>query len=248
MYNPSMKGKTMSYTAKYGKKYREENKKRIAKYQKKYHKENREEILEKRRVLAKSKGGYQTRKEQNAYYNKNKEKIQAQRKASFLAKPQKEQDKIRAYEKQWAKEYGVRNRAMLSIKGKKWREKVGKEYMANYHKNHNKLRKETIFNAEGNKCKCCGETDPIYFQIDHINNDGYLERSMKFYERYPGMKGVKKASYTARGFNESKVTISKYLASPEKYQLLCANCNVAKHLNGGKLYKPKKRKPSAKRN
>ena len=68
----------------------------------------------------------------------------------------------------------------------------------------------------GNKCKACGEDDPIYFQIDHINNDGYLEKR--------------------------SIELRDYLKNPKKFQLLCANCNQAKKLNGGKLYKPKKKR------
>ena len=30
--------------------------------------------------------------------------------------------------------------------------------------------------------------------------------------------------------------LHQYLKEPERYQLLCANCNHAKRMNGGKLY------------
>ena len=73
----------------------------------------------------------------------------------------------------------------------------------------------------GGKCVCCGIDDSIYFSIDHVNNDGYLERK--------------------NGKTKKKLTVSKYLEAPERYQLLCANCNWAKHVNGGKLYKPKRK-------
>ena len=72
-------------------------------------------------------------------------------------------------------------------------------------------------------CMCCGEDDPIYLQIDHVNNDGYLERQTRYR-------------------TGNILTVKRYLESPEKFQLLCANCNHAKHKNGGKLYKPKKKK------
>jgi hypothetical protein len=85
------------------------------------------------------------------------------------------------------------------------------------------LEKLTIWKLMGNKCACCGEDDPIYFQIDHVNNDGYLERKGK----------------------GRRTTLKRYMAAPHNYQLLCANCNQAKKLNGGKLYKPKKKKEVA---
>ena len=70
------------------------------------------------------------------------------------------------------------------------------------------------------KCKCCGEKDLIYLQIDHVNNDGHVDRN----------KG------------SSNVTLRRYMQTPERFQLLCANCNHAKRMNGGVLYKPKKRR------
>ena len=95
---------------------------------------------------------------------------------------------------------------------------------------YEKRRRKTLLNLMGDKCMCCGETDPIYLQFDHVDNDGYLERS------------------PTKGRRVGKLTLLTYLENPKKWQLLCANCNWAKHANGGKLYKPKKRKPSAKRN
>jgi hypothetical protein len=41
------------------------------------------------------------------------------------------------------------------------------------------------------------------------------------------------------------VSVNKYKENPKRYQLLCANCNYAKHRNGGKLYKPKKKRKVA---
>ena len=70
-------------------------------------------------------------------------------------------------------------------------------------------------------CECCGEDDLIYLQVDHVNNDGFKDKN--------GNK------------QRNKITVSQYLENPKRLQLLCANCNHAKHKNGGKLYKPKKR-------
>ena len=80
-------------------------------------------------------------------------------------------------------------------------------------------RKKLIDLMNG-KCKCCGEKDLIYLQIDHVNNDGHVDRN----------KG------------SSNVTLRRYMQTPERFQLLCANCNHAKRMNGGVLYKPKKRR------
>jgi len=92
-----------------------------------------------------------------------------------------------------------------------------------------KICRLALYVLMGNKCVCCGENDPIYFQIDHVKNDGYL--------------GRKSSSLGKR--RSSRVNKKTYLATPKRYQLLCANCNIAKHYNGGKLYKPKKRRKAA---
>ena len=67
-----------------------------------------------------------------------------------------------------------------------------------------------MFEMLGNQCVCCGEKDNIYFQIDHIHNDATVR-----------MRSVQ---------------LRDYLREPDRYQLLCANCNHAKRMNGGVLY------------
>ena len=59
--------------------------------------------------------------------------------------------------------------------------------------------------ALGGKCVCCGESNMAFLQIDHINDDGATDRRSGHRRSY---------SY----------------ASP--VQVLCANCNYAKHFGG----------------
>ena len=87
-----------------------------------------------------------------------------------------------------------------------------------HHKQHhrkikNKKDRLKMYELLGNKCICCGEKDNIYFHIDHVNNDGKDGHS---------------------------VILKEYLESPDRFQLLCANCNHAKMMNGGVLYRPEK--------
>lgn len=76
------------------------------------------------------------------------------------------------------------------------------------------LRSEVVA-AYGGKCACCGESEPKFLQIDHIHNDGAEDR--------------------AGGL----VTISLYRwlkrhgYPKDRFRLLCANCNLGRHLNGG---------------
>ena len=111
--------------------------------------------------------------------------------------------------------YNKKRSIKLKIKyatDEKYRQTCRDTGVSNYYRN-----KKVVHKLLGNKCVCCGENNPIYFNIDHVNNDGHLDKS-------------------------SVYTLKKYLENPERYQLLCANCNQAKKLNGGKLYKPKKKR------
>ena len=89
--------------------------------------------------------------------------------------------------------------------------------------NEKRKQRGILIDMLGGKCVCCGENDPMYLQIDHVNNDGHLDKKQ----------------------GDNRRSIDKYLELPEKFQLLCANCNHAKHKNGGKLYKPKKKRKVA---
>lgn len=115
-----------------------------------------------------------------------------------------------------------RNKTRSLQRSKKWA-KDNPARIAEIVKKSSQNRLKTLYEWMGNKCKCCGENDPMYFQIDHVNNDGHLDKKLGCF----------------------KVTIKRYQKNPERFQLLCANCNIAKHLNGGKLYKPKKKRKAA---
>lgn len=68
-----------------------------------------------------------------------------------------------------------------------------------------------IFDHYGTKCVCCGETEPKFLCIDHINGGGakhVREIGGNFYH------WLKKSGY------------------PEGFQVLCHNCNMAKGFYG----------------
>jgi len=73
-------------------------------------------------------------------------------------------------------------------------------------------RREFVITHYGGKCNCCQESRLIFLQIDHINDDGYLHRKT--------FKGV----------------IHKWIHGqwrktgiwPDGFQILCANCHMAK--------------------
>jgi hypothetical protein len=82
--------------------------------------------------------------------------------------------------------------------------------------NWRKLRVE-IFNNYGWECKCCGETIKEFLSLDHINNDGYLDKNPN---------GDKKSG-------KELYLLVKRQGFPEKYQTLCMNCNWGKKIGNG---------------
>lgn len=79
--------------------------------------------------------------------------------------------------------------------------------------------KRIIFEFYGNKCACCGETEPKFLTVDHINNDGNVAR------RATKEGGTDFYRQVARAIRDGN--------PPKDLQLLCRNCNWGKHVNGG---------------
>jgi hypothetical protein len=93
---------------------------------------------------------------------------------------------------------------------------------AQYHKlaaeSDKRLIAET-FAFYGNKCACCGEAEPMFLTIDHVEGNGNKHRR----EVLGGFNKAGKATYRwlrQNGF-------------PTGFQCLCQNCNVGKHRNKG---------------
>lgn len=70
-----------------------------------------------------------------------------------------------------------------------------------------------MIEAYGGRCVCCGESEQTFLAIDHINNDGNLERRQ-----------------FGKGGNGFFTRLSKLGFPKDRYQLLCHNCNFAKRL------------------
>lgn len=87
-------------------------------------------------------------------------------------------------------------------------------------KRKNKKLRDLVFETYGGYvCKCCGETEPLFLQIDHVNNDGAKHRKEVFGEK------VGSGQRIYRWLRDNNF--------PEGFQVLCANCNLGKHRNGG---------------
>lgn len=77
-----------------------------------------------------------------------------------------------------------------------------------------KMLRAAAFVAYGAACSCCGETIAEFLQIDHVANDGKAHRTV---------------------IGEGSFRLVQWLALnnyPAGFQLLCANCHVAKTMRG----------------
>lgn len=110
------------------------------------------------------------------------------------------------YQKEWQKTY--RKTSQYKI----WRRKATEKHLAKAQE-----LKRQIVNHYSGKCACCGIEDIVFLTIDHINNDGYLEKIGK--------------KYRPSGYFLYKKIISKNY--PDNLQVLCFNCNIAKQHNKG---------------
>ena len=102
----------------------------------------------------------------------------------------------------------------------------GKEYVTHIcnacinarQKAYTAKKKSVVYDHYGRVCNCCGETTLEFLSIDHVNNDGNLDK-------HPG------GEYRITGQNlYSKIIRLKF---PSSYQILCMNCNFGKKMNDG---------------
>jgi hypothetical protein len=76
--------------------------------------------------------------------------------------------------------------------------------------------KIALIKEYGGKCVCCGEFEPIFLTIDHINEDGAKHRKENgIYAGASFYRWLKQQGYPK-----------------DNYQVLCFNCNFAKHVLG----------------
>lgn len=76
-----------------------------------------------------------------------------------------------------------------------------------------KLKAE-VYSHYGDRCACCGEANPMFLTLDHVNGGGYQHR-----KTVGGGLGML-LDIRKRGF-------------PPEFQVLCFNCNQGRQLNGG---------------
>lgn len=79
-----------------------------------------------------------------------------------------------------------------------------------------KAKRECFEHYGGMKCACCGEIEPLFLTLDHIDSD----RSVR--QKYGGSA----PSNSFYGFLRG-------MGYPKGFQVLCMNCNWGKARNGG---------------
>jgi len=87
------------------------------------------------------------------------------------------------------------------------------------------LRHQAVMAYGGYRCACCGEGEPKFLTLDHVNGDGARHRR-KFatLSSIPVLSDLRRRGY------------------PPGFQVLCSNCNHGRHRNGGTCPHQKKRR------
>lgn len=88
-----------------------------------------------------------------------------------------------------------------------------------------------LFQFYGPWCNCCGETQREFLALDHVHNDGNLERKNRWnFETQP--ETSRSAGKRSRRNSQLIREILRGERPKENYQILCHNCNMAKSFYG----------------
>ena len=132
---------------------------------------------------------------QKRYRDKNKELLKERKRAEYQRNKEQYKKNSSIYRKE--------NKEKVNALNARWRSEFWPS-----------LRKELI-KEYGGRCACCGETEPLFLDLDHIKNNGAEDRKK-------------------RGNNQRLMVFLKRNNWPkEDYQLLCCNCHHGRHRNGG---------------
>ena len=120
----------------------------------------------------------------------------------------------------WWRSYYQKNRKRQIAKAVRWNADNGKKKKQNSASWYRRKRMEVI-TSYGSKCACCGEEELSFLVIDHVNDDGHKFRWKKDGRPYGPHSG---------GSLLKHIIDSNF---PSDFQVLCANCNTSKAINGG---------------
>lgn len=147
-----------------------------------------------------------------SWKERNKDRVAEKNREWQLANP----DKVKSAQERWKQ----RNPGIAAQRMREWRLANLDRHRENNRRNDKRLKDECYNAYGGYKCACCGETEPAFLSLDHVNNDGAQHRR----DVNSGLKrgGGKKiyAWLIANNF-------------PPGFQILCMNCNWGKARNNG---------------
>jgi hypothetical protein len=162
-------------------------------YDREYRARNREKIRERNRE----------------YQEHNRERLR-ESKADYMRDYNvRNREKNRAYQREYYARSRVRRRAEYEVNRE---ERLA--YAREHRREYNRRLKSEVFAAYGNCCACCGEDNPAFLSIDHVNGGGRAHR------KAVGGGIAVLLDIIKRGF-------------PAHFQLLCYNCNLGRYFNGG---------------
>jgi len=105
---------------------------------------------------------------------------------------------------------------------REWRKKNRDKFKDTQKRAYNKMRLDVLTHYSGGKvpfCKCCGETEVLFLHIDHTDGNGAAQRRQL----------QKELGYYPAG-NNLPYWLKKN-GYPAGFQVLCANCNLAKRVD-----------------
>lgn len=121
--------------------------------------------------------------------------------------------------KEWRTEYHLKKKIIENTKNREYYNKH-KEEKREYKKQYELNTRKLVIEAYGSICVCCNEDKQQFLCIDHINNDGAKHR---------------KELNIRAGFRFYRWLIKNNYPK-DKFQLLCHNCNMVKHIYGKCLH------------
>lgn len=130
---------------------------------------------------------------------------------------QNNRDRLKAAQERWK----AKNPGLAKERAAEWY-RENREMVRSQERERYRSVKDQVYAAYGGyRCQCCGEAEPKFLSIDHVNNDGNLSRKRYGY-------GVGRP---AGGVKLYRTIIE--LGFPPDYQVLCMNCNWGKARNDG---------------
>jgi hypothetical protein len=146
-----------------------------------------------------------------SWKERNRERVAERNREWALANP----DRVKAAQERWKQ----RNPGIAAQRMREWRLANLDRHRETNRRNDKRIKDECYNAYGGYNCACCGETEPAFLTIDHVNNDGAKHRR----------------EVVGLGRGGGKKIYAWLIANnfPPGFQILCMNCNWGKARNNG---------------